>query len=66
VSANFDRQDTRKANWVLEADYPPGLNRTAVGAQEYPLLRHWFQVLDALENEFKRGATEVRIRPVKP
>lgn len=45
--------------WVVAVRYTPELK------QDWSC-QHWFQVLDHLEQALRRGATEVRIRPVKP
>lgn len=62
---DFDRSDTRKPRWTVHADFSKDLNRSAIGSSDCAC-RHWFQVLNHVEMELKRGATEVRIRPVKP
>lgn len=50
--------------WRVEIDHdctPPN-----IGMIESRPCQYWFQVLEALEDALRRGATEVRIRPVKP
>lgn len=50
--------------WVVSAVFsgPAPAPPDGYGAQA----PHWFQVLNLIEEALARGATEVRIRPVKP